>query len=150
MNDTGALRMTSADLPHPENRSRAPLVLVSSLTLLAGAIGMVASFLFLSSHNHLDVISGAVGFLSGVILVAAGVVSLALQSRSPATSHAAANAAGCFVAFLPPIVVVLAWPTLHFGLPTLFDRSPFIGELLADIMMLFLSIGGIGWAWSQS
>ena len=130
--------MASSDLSQPDKPSVSPLVIISSLALLAGAGGMVVSFSFLASPNYLDVIAGAVGFLAGVVLIAAGVISLAVQSRSPATSQAATHAAGCLVAFLPPTVAALGWPALYFGL------------FLAVVLMPLVLVGCIVWAWVQS
>jgi hypothetical protein len=114
------------------------MVTLATLTLLAGAGGMAISFLFLVSNNPLDVISGAVGFLAGVVMVAAGVLSLAIQSRSPATSRAATHAVGCVVGFLPPAVAALGWPTLYYG------------AFLAVLLMPLVLLGCILWAWVQS
>src|SRR5262249_50246729 len=45
------------------------------------ACGMAISFLFLASSDKLDVLAGTAGFVSGSVLVAAGLVSLSLQQR---------------------------------------------------------------------
>jgi len=125
--------MSTADDSHTT-----PVVTLATLALLAGAGGMAVSFLFLASPSHLDVIAGAVGFISGTALVAAGLLSLAIQSRSPATSQAATHAAGCLTALLPPAVAALGWPTLYFGAG------------LAVLLMPLVLVACIGWAWVQS
>jgi hypothetical protein len=126
--------------PPARNLLRAtPLVLLAAAALLAGAGGMAVSFLFLSARNHLDVIAGAVGFLAGAVLVAAGLLSLAVQSRSPAVGEAAVRIAGCLAAFLPPLAAALAWPILYFGL--FLAAMPFIPLVL---------VGCAVWAWVVS
>lgn len=127
--------------PHASDllpRPTPPIVTLSAFALFAGIGGMAVSFLFLTSRSHLDVIAGAVGFLGGVILVATGLLSLAVQSRSSGASQAATNVAGCMVAALPPVVAILGWPALYFG------------AFLAVIWMPFVMLGCIGWAWVQS
>jgi hypothetical protein len=99
---------------------------------------MAVSFLFLASNGYLDVIAGAVGFLSGTILAVAGLLSLGVQSRSPTTSQAATHAAGCLVALLPPAVAILGWPALYFG------------AFLAVLLMPLVLICCLLWAWVQS
>jgi len=130
--------MASANLPRPDEAPAAPVVTLSSLALLAGVGGMVVSFSFLASPGYLDVIAGAVGFFAGVVLAAAGLLSLAVLSRSPATSRAAVHAAGSLVGFLPPVVAALGWPVLYFG------------AFLAVLLMPLVLLGCIGWAWAQS
>lgn len=130
--------MAATDIPQLREPSAAPVVAISSLTLLSGAGGMAISFSFLASPDYLDVIAGAVGFVAGSIFVVAGVISLALQSRSPTTSQIAVHAAGCLVGFLPPTIAALGWPTLYFGL------------FLAVLLMPLVLIGCIWWAWGQS
>lgn len=143
--------MSSADPPRSETLAAAPMVVISSLTLLAGASGMVVSYSFLVSPGHLDVIAGAAGFLAGAGLAAAGVLSLAVQSRSQATSHVATNAAGCLVGLLPPAIAGLSWPALRFGIPTILGTSFFLlGAMLAVALMPFVFVGCTIWAWIQS
>jgi hypothetical protein len=91
------------------------MVFLSTLALLAGAGGMAISFLFLASQNHLDVIAGATGFLSGVVLVAVGLLSLSIQSRTAATSQTAVRIVRSMIGLLPPATAVLSWPILYFG-----------------------------------
>ena len=61
--------------------SRAGIVLLSTLTLLAGVAGMATSFLFLCTDRFANLMSGASGFVAGALLVATGLISLALVSR---------------------------------------------------------------------
>lgn len=65
-------------------RSVSPL---ASATLFAGVGGMVVSFAFLASSNQLDVLAGAAGFVAGSILLAAGLIALAVLERT-APAHA--------------------------------------------------------------
>jgi hypothetical protein len=127
--DAGALTSTRAT----------PLVVLAAAALLAGAGGMAVSVLFLAARSHLDVIAGAVGFLAGAVLLAAGLLSLVVQSRSPSASQAAVRIAGCLAAFLPPLVAALAWPVLYFGL-----------FLLGLPLTLLVLIGCAVWAWAMS
>ncbi len=59
--------------------ARVPVGALTSLTFVAGASGMAISFLFLASSHPLDVTAGAAGFISGSILVAAGLVSFSVR-----------------------------------------------------------------------
>jgi hypothetical protein len=99
---------------------------------------MMVSFLYLASSSYLDFIAGAIGFLAGTILVASGLLSLGIQSRSPTTSRAATHAAGSLVVFLPPAVAILGWPVLYFG------------AFFAVLFMPLVLICCLGWAWLQS
>jgi hypothetical protein len=67
-----------------------PLRTITMLTFLAGAAGMVVSFVFLSSDHPLDVTAGAAGFVAGSVLVAAGLIALSLQQRLAIADHPAA------------------------------------------------------------
>jgi hypothetical protein len=100
---------------------------------------MAVSFLYLGSRNYLDVIAGAVGFLAGTILAGAGVLALAVQSRSPSSSLAAVRVTHCLVAFLPPAAAILAWPVLYFG-----------AFLFGLVLMPIVLIVCISWAWVAS
>jgi hypothetical protein len=69
------------------------------------------------SQNHKDVkdvMAGAAGFVAGAILVAAGVLSLTIQSRSAATREAAERVVRCLAVFLPPASAALVWPVAYF------------------------------------
>ncbi len=70
-----------------DNRAAGALRALALLTLAAGAAGMLMSFLFLASANHLDVLAGASGFVAGAILVAAGLLSSTALSRTTAASR---------------------------------------------------------------
>jgi hypothetical protein len=62
-----------------------PLCLVlSSLSVLAGGLGMLASFLYLASKTMDDITVGMAGFIAGAILIAAGVISLTMLATRPA------------------------------------------------------------------
>jgi hypothetical protein len=116
-----------------------PVVALATLALLAGVGGMAVSFIFLASRSHLDFIAGAIGFISGSVLVAAGLLSLAILSRSPSASHAAKHTAGALTGLLPPGVAALGWPTFFCGV-----------GLLGIWMMPFVLVACMAWAWSQS
>jgi hypothetical protein len=51
------------------------------LLFVAGAVGMVVSFVFLASNHPLDVTAGAAGFVAGSVFVAASLISVSLQRR---------------------------------------------------------------------
>jgi hypothetical protein len=61
---------------------------VASTTFVAGIAGMAVSFMFLASGHPLDVLAGAAGFIAGSILVAAGLLSIALRPPRAAGAHA--------------------------------------------------------------
>ncbi len=69
--------------------SEKPLLILAYLSLLAGAAGMMASFVFLASSSHLDVLAGAAGFIAGSVLIAAGLVSIAVLRQTTAFSQPA-------------------------------------------------------------
>jgi small neutral amino acid transporter SnatA (MarC family) len=56
------------------------VVVVSILMLVLGAIGMMISFMFMFSSNALDVAGGGLCFIAGSIMMASGLVSLAVVS----------------------------------------------------------------------
>jgi hypothetical protein len=130
--------MASADSPPPEEPTPPPLVTLATVALLIGASGMAVSLPLLASRDHLDVIAGAVGLLAGVVLVAVGILSLGVLSRSPATSRTATRVVGCLAAFLPSTVAALGWPILYFGAG------------MAVVLMPFVLGGCIVWAWVLS
>ncbi len=115
------------------------VAVLSVLTLIAGAGGMAGSFLFLASRNHLDVMAGGAGFIAGAVFVAAGLLSLVVQSRLLTERQTAIRIAGCLLGLLPPLTAVLAWPVLYFG-------AFIAGILLMPIVML----GCVVWAWGVS
>lgn len=55
-----------------------PFAGLAAATALAGAAGMAVSFLFLAASDPRDVTAGAAGFVAGSVLIAGGLVSLAL------------------------------------------------------------------------
>ena len=119
------------------------LVIFSALTLLAGAGGMATSFLFLASPDHDDFIGGVVGSLAGVILAVAGLLSLAVQSRSPTAGQAVTHVVMCLLAFLPPVVAFVVWSVLYFG--------AFLGVFLAGLFLIpGVPLACVAWAWYQS
>jgi hypothetical protein len=94
-----------------------PLVPLTALTSLAGAAGMVCSFVYLASTNQLDVLAGAAGFVAGAILVAGGLISLSAQclSLSPSGNELLTRMLRCLYAFLlPPALAIVAWPVFYF------------------------------------
>ena len=56
------------------------VAVVSILMLVLGAIGMTISFMFMFSANTLDVTGGGMCFIAGSIMMASGLVSLAVVS----------------------------------------------------------------------
>ncbi len=116
-----------------------PNVTLPVLALLAGVGGMAVSFLFLASRHPLDVIAGAVGLIAGSILTAAGLLSLALLSRSPKVGETASHVTWCLVGFAPPLVAILSWPVLYFSL-----------FLMALPLIVLALLCCIGWAWLAS
>jgi hypothetical protein len=78
--------------------ARKPVLLLASLTFVAGVGGMAISYLFLASADSLDVTAGAAGFIAGSILVAAGLISISTQrpaapALEPATETVAPSLA---------------------------------------------------------
>ena len=53
-------------------------IVLSLLSIAAGAGGMVGSFLYLASSSMEDIIAGTSGFVAGSVFIAAGLISLAL------------------------------------------------------------------------
>jgi hypothetical protein len=86
--------------------------LLAPLTFVAGAGGMVVSFDFLASSHHLDVIAGAAGFVAGSVLVAAGLLAMAVLARATALAPAAEVA--CDPPAAAPLVDVPRWVS-HFN-----------------------------------
>lgn len=79
------------------------LLLLAVLTLVAGAGGMAISFLFLASGHVLEVLAGAAGFIAGSILAAAGLLSITLLSRLPASWEKQPAALNPVKASAPPL-----------------------------------------------
>ena len=53
---------------------------LSFLSLVAGAAGMVLSFIFLASSSMADITAASSGFVAGSVFIGAGVISLTLLS----------------------------------------------------------------------
>jgi hypothetical protein len=85
--------------------SAKPAFILSVLTFGAGTGGMALSFLYLASASQLDVIAGSAGFVAGSILVAAGLLSIAVLSLPvPAGAKSAPPSAGA-PSFAPARVI---------------------------------------------
>ncbi len=54
------------------------VLICAVLAIAAGATGMVFSFMFLSSATMADITAGAAGFVAGSVLIAAGLLSVAI------------------------------------------------------------------------
>ena len=54
---------------------------LAAILMIAGSLGMVASFLYLASRSMEDITAGASGFIVGSILIGSGVISLSLIGR---------------------------------------------------------------------
>jgi hypothetical protein len=112
-----------------------PILPLASITILAGVGGMAASFFFLASSSDLDVAAGAIGFVAGAVLIGGGLISLALQNRSPQASTMAKRALRCLYGLLPVVVAFLGWPILYFG--------TLILVIVMPVVMLVCAV----WAW---
>jgi hypothetical protein len=128
--------MDPFDLAHSRGKSEAVL---AALALVAGAASMAISFVFLASGHHLDVVAGAAGFVAGSVLIAGGLLALAVVTRSRPGWQTAALAARCMLIFGPPTVAAASWPVLYFGL--------FLaGFFLIPVVLLACAV----WAWPVS
>jgi hypothetical protein len=116
-----------------------PVVVLSVLVLVAGAGGMTISFLYLGSLRDSDVVAGGVGFIAGSVLLAAGLLSLAVHSRSPGVGDAASQVIRCLAGLAPPLVAAVSWPVFYFSL--------FIAGLPLILLVL---LACVGWAWMLS
>ena len=56
--------------------------ILAGLSVLAGALGMPMSFLYLASRGMEDITAGASGFVAGAILIWSGVMSLSMLASS--------------------------------------------------------------------
>jgi hypothetical protein len=92
-----------------------PLAVLSILALLTGVAGMCISFLYLHSRRVEDVMAGAAGFAAGSAFIAGGLIALAVLSRSPATNRKVFQALAAQLVFVPPFIMMLAWPILFFS-----------------------------------
>ncbi len=69
-----------------------PICLVlAALTIIAGGLGMMVSFLIMGSGTSAEVTSGASGFLAGAILITGGVVSMTILTTRQAPLGATKN-----------------------------------------------------------
>jgi hypothetical protein len=100
---------------------------------------MAVSSLYLVSRNHLDVMAGAAGFVAGAVLVAAGLLSLAVQSCSLTEGPNAIRIASCLLGLLPPLAAALACPVLYFA-----------AGLVGICFLPFVMLACIAWAWGVS
>jgi hypothetical protein len=58
-----------------------PLLSLGALAFMgAGAIGMLASFHYLSLSDSRDIAAGAAGFVAGAVLLGSGLITLAILS----------------------------------------------------------------------
>jgi hypothetical protein len=59
-------------------------LVLSVLAIAVGGLGMAMSFLYLASRSMADITAGTSGFIAGAVLIASGVISLAiLSSKEP-------------------------------------------------------------------
>ena len=75
----GVVKMAEQTEKKPTTLQYACFVL-SLLSLVAGAAGMVLSFIFLASATMADITAATSGFVSGSIFIGAGLISLTLLS----------------------------------------------------------------------
>jgi hypothetical protein len=61
-------------------------LVLASLAIVAGGLGMFASFLYLASRSMADITAGTSGFVAGAILIGAGLLSLTMLAIRPAHS----------------------------------------------------------------
>lgn len=54
--------------------------LLAGLFIVFGTLGMIMSFLFLSSSSFDSITAGTSGFVAGAVLVGSGLISLAMLS----------------------------------------------------------------------
>jgi hypothetical protein len=56
------------------------VVVASFVMLVLGAVGMTICFLYMWSSSHVDVMGAGMGFITGAIMMASGLISLAIVS----------------------------------------------------------------------
>jgi hypothetical protein len=56
---------------------------LSCLAMAAGALGMVASFIYMASRDMRDITAGTSGFVAGAVLIGSGLVSLTILATHP-------------------------------------------------------------------
>ncbi len=61
-------------------------VLLASILVLLGAMGMLITFFFLWSNDMRDIAGAGLGFVAGAVMLGSGVVSLALASNRASSS----------------------------------------------------------------
>lgn len=70
-----------------------PICLVlAALSVAAGGLGLVLSFLYLTSRSMADITAGASGFVAGSVLVGSGLLALTALATRPAPSPAKGRA----------------------------------------------------------
>jgi hypothetical protein len=62
-------------------------LVLSSVAIVAGIVGMPASFLYLASRDIRDITAGTSGFVAGAVLVGSGLISLAILSTRNTESN---------------------------------------------------------------
>jgi hypothetical protein len=60
---------------------------LAALAVVAGGLGMIASFLYLASSSMADITAGASGFVAGAVLIGAGLIALTMLATRPAPSE---------------------------------------------------------------
>jgi hypothetical protein len=66
--------------------SRGLCKVLAGLSMAAGVLGMLLSYLYLSSASMADITAGASGFVAGAILIGSGLIALSLLA-STETQH---------------------------------------------------------------
>jgi len=56
-------------------------VVLASILVLLGALGMLITFFFLWSNDMRDITGAGLGFVAGAVMLGSGVVSLAVASN---------------------------------------------------------------------
>jgi hypothetical protein len=133
---TGEVEM---DAPSQWVVSRKPVLALALGAFAAGGAGMAVSFQFLASPNEMDVRAGAGGFVAGAVLVAAGLLAIAILSRPNPESDTSIRLVGCALLLGPPAVAAASGPVLYFGF--------FFGSI---ILFPLVILGCLVWAWPVS
>jgi hypothetical protein len=82
---------------------------------------------------------GVAGFVAGAVFIVGGLIALAVLSRSPATSETVTQALAALLVFVPPLVVMIAWPVLYFSF-----------FILMIVPLLAVAVLAIAFAWPIS
>jgi len=80
------------------------VVILAVLAMITGALGMMASFTYLALKDQRDILAGASGFVAGSVLIAAGLISLALiaaAQKSPSPDDNQFRKSGEYVTSRP-------------------------------------------------